>query len=85
MRDPLPSKKKLSPGHQHILTLIRKEARDDGWTPVSKAVAPLFTDANILGGPMPAELCEFESIGEGGRARLTQMGNNVLDAMAWLP
>lgn len=76
--------KKLSPGHKNILSLIRKGEKDDGWAPVSKVVAPLFTDKSIPGGAMPEELCEFEPVGDGGRARLTPQGREVLDAMAWL-
>lgn len=76
--------KKLSSGHKHILTLIRKGAKEDGWAPVSKVVAPLFIDKSIPGGAMPVELCEFEPVGDGGRARLTPLGHNILDAMAFL-
>jgi hypothetical protein len=77
---------KLTAGQKNILQLIRKGAKEDGWAPVSKVVAPIFTNKDIPGGAMPAELCEFEPVGEDGRgrARLTQEGNSVLDAMAWL-
>jgi hypothetical protein len=72
--------KKLTAGQKNILGLIRKGAKEDGWAPVSKIVAPLFTD-----GTMPAELYEFEPLDEGrGRARLTPLGANVLDAMAYI-
>lgn len=84
MADSLPDEQKLTAGQKNILQLLRKGAKEDGWAPVSKFVAPLFTDKNIPGGAMPAALCEFEPIADGGRARLTQMGNDVLDAMAWL-
>lgn len=73
---------KLTSGQKNVLGLIRKGAKEDGWAPVSKFVAPLFTDKHPA--QMPAELCEFEHIGEGGRARLTDKGNAVLDAMAYL-
>jgi len=76
--------KKLSPGHKNILSLIRKGAKEDGWAPVSKFVAPLFTDKTIPGGAMLVGDDERETAGEGGRARLTQEGSAVLDAMAWL-
>lgn len=75
---------KLTAGERHILTLIQRDAGLDGWTPVSKVVAPLFTDKKIPCGVMPNALCEFEPVGEGGRARLTQLGNNLLEAMLWL-
>lgn len=81
----LPDEQKLTPGQKNVLGLIRKGAREDGWAPVSKFVAPLFTDQNIPGGAMPKALCEFELLDEGrGRARLTQKGHDVLDAMVWL-
>lgn len=73
------SAEKLTAGQKNILALIRNGAKEDGWAPVSKVVAPLFTH-----GTMPKELFEFERVGEGGRARLTPTGNNVLDAMAYL-
>lgn len=77
---------KLSSGHKNLLGLVRKGADGDGWAPVSKPVARLFTDASLPGGCVPAALCEFEHIGEEGRgrARLTDEGNAVLDAMVWL-
>ena len=76
--------RKLTAGEKHILSLIRKDADADGWAPVSKAVKPLFTDRKIPCGVMPEALCEFEPVGDAGRARLTTLGNNLLDAMAWL-
>jgi hypothetical protein len=78
--------KKLSPGHQNVLRLIRKGEGADGWAPVSKQVAPIFAEKEIPGGAVPAELCEFEYVGDDGRgrARLTDEGNAVLDAMGWL-
>jgi hypothetical protein len=76
--------RKLNAGEKHVLALIRKGAGADGWAPVSRAVKPLFTDKNSPGGGMPEALCEFEPVGEGGRARLTTLGNNLLDAMEWL-
>lgn len=77
---------KLTAGEKHILKLIRRDADPEGWTPVSKAVAPLFTDKKIPCGTMPGALCEFEHVGDDGRgrARLTDEGKSVLDAMAWL-
>lgn len=82
----IPAHEKLSGGKKHILSLIRKEADSDGWTPVSKAVAPLFTNEKIPGGMIPRELCEFEPVGDDGRgrARLTEAGINLLDALVWL-
>lgn len=76
---------KLTEGHKHMLRLVRRDAGPNGWTKVSRNVAPLFEDAAIRGGPIPAALCEFESQDDGsGYARLTAAGNGLLDAMAWL-
>jgi hypothetical protein len=75
---------KLTAGEKHILTLIQRGADADGWAPVSKAVKPLFVDKKIPCGTMPTALCEFEAVGEGGRARLTTLGKNLLEAMLWL-
>jgi hypothetical protein len=75
---------KLTSGQKHILRLVRKGAASDGWAPVSKAVKPLFTDTNIPCGVMPGALVQFEAVGEGGRARLTELGNDLLEAMLWL-
>lgn len=78
--------RKLTSGEQHVLTLIRKGADAEGWAPVSKIVAPLFTNEKMAGGPMPRELCEFERLDDDGRgrARLTDAGKNLLDSLAWL-
>lgn len=76
------SEPKLNAGQKNILRLIRNGQKEDGWAPVSKFVAPLFTDDHPQ--KMPATLCEFESVGEGGRARLTPLGNSLVDAMAYL-
>lgn len=78
--------RKLTAGEQHVLTLIRKGADSEGWAPVSKIVAGLFTNPKMAGGPMPRELCEFEHVGNdgSGRARLTDAGRNLLESLAWL-
>lgn len=75
--------KKLTTGQRHLLTLVRKGKKEDGWAPVSKFVAPVFTNAAVKDA-IPKELCEFEQLGDGGRARLTPLGENILDAMACL-
>lgn len=73
------TKTKLNDGQVHFLRLIAKEQNNpDGWAPVSKPVYPLVQ-------AMPAELVELHPAEEGrGKARLTQAGQNLLDAMAWL-
>lgn len=86
MKEALTSEQKLDSGQKNILRLIRKGASADGWAPVSKAVAPMFSGPKPPWRGIPTELCEFEGVGDdgAGRARLTQEGNNVLDAMEWL-
>ena len=71
---------KLSTGQKHLLRLIVKDADLEGWAPVSE---PVFLVAKAS---LPPELVEFEHLGkEGrGRVRLTQLGSNIVDAMAWL-
>ena len=70
---------KLDIQHKHILKLINRDKKADGWTPVSKQLFP------VLSKNMPKELVEFEKSEDGGmRARLTEEGCNVVNAMAWL-
>ena len=85
-RNIVPNKRRLTSGQRHLLSLLKQDAKEDGWAAVSKPVARLFTDKQIPGGAMPEELCEFEYVGtEGaGRARLTQKGEAVLEALQWL-
>lgn len=74
-------RKPLDSGQKHLLRLLVKCRKDDGWAPVSSAVAPLVQ-------AMPCELVEFETTADldpgGGRARLTGEGENLMAAMAWL-
>jgi hypothetical protein len=72
--------RKLDAGQKHLLKLIAKEqACPDGWAPVSKIVYPLLE-------AMPGALVEVSRVGDEGRgrARLTEAGQSLLDAMAWL-
>ena len=71
--------KKLDGGEKNFLRLIAKgQEKYGGWAKVSKPVYPLVQK-------MPPELVEHEPDDDGrGRARLTQRGEAVLDAMAWL-
>jgi hypothetical protein len=71
---------KLDSGQKHFLRLIEKGQQcPDGWCPVSATLYPLVQMT------MPAELVEHHPAGDGsGRARLTDAGQNLLDAMAWL-
>lgn len=70
--------KKLEPEHQHIMNLIQRDREDSGWVTVSETLYPVLSEN------MPDELVEFELTDNGGRARLTQEGENVLNAMQWL-
>ncbi len=69
---------KLESEHKHIMRLIARDCDSEGWTAVSEALYP------HLSKNMPGELMEFEKLEEGGRARLTDEGENILNAMAWL-
>jgi len=69
---------KLDAGQKHMLKIIHRDADDDGWTEVSKHLFPVLSEN------MPTELIIFEKLQDGGRAKLTDEGNNVVSAMAWL-
>ena len=71
--------KKLDQGDKHFLRLIVQGRKPDGWTPVSSVVYPLVEK-------MPKELVELEQVGSdgAGRVQLTQQGQDIFDAMAWL-
>lgn len=70
--------KKLDGGEINFIGLIVKGRKDDGWTTVSKVLMPLTLK-------LPSELVEAEYFGEEGkgRARLTEKGQQVYDAMPW--
>ena len=71
--------KKLDGGEKNFLRLIAQgQEQHGGWAKVSRPLYPLVQK-------MPPELVEHETEDEGrGRARLTQRGEAILDAMAWL-
>ncbi|MDY6957613.1 MAG: hypothetical protein SVK08_00515 [Halobacteriota archaeon] len=69
---------KLDIHHVHILKLIERDRDVDGWVKVSESVF------NVVSENIPAQLAIFEKLENGGRARLTDEGQNVLNAMAWL-
>ncbi len=64
--------------HKHILTLIGRDADDEGWCVVSEQLYPVLSEN------MPTDLVIFEKLDAGARARLTEEGKNVLSAMKWL-
>ena len=70
---------KLDGGQKNLLRLAAQGADAEGWAPVSKPVFPLLER-------IPAALVELARVGEEGRGRvrLTQEGEKVVDAMAWL-
>jgi len=69
---------KLKPEQKHILKLIDRDKKQDGWTMVS------LTLYKILSKNIPAELATFELVGDVGRAQLTTEGQNIINAMKWL-
>ena len=70
---------KLSDGQKHLLKLAHRDAGPEGWAAVSKAVFPLLEK-------MPTELVELEIVGDEGRGRvrLTEEGESVITALAWM-
>lgn len=72
------SETKLDAGQRHVLKLIARDKKPDGWTTVSAVLYP------TLSKDTPTELAEFEPIGDAGRARLTPSGQGIVDAMEWL-
>lgn len=70
---------KLDEGQKHFMRLIQRDKKPDGWTTVS---AVLFECVTIS---LPEELAEFERNDDGsGRARLTELGEQIVDAMLYL-
>lgn len=69
---------KLEHQHKHIMKLIARDRKKDGWTRVSKALYP------HLSKNMPKELVAVEATEDGGRAKLTEEGQKIVDAMEWL-
>lgn len=64
--------------HKHVMKLIARDCNDDGWASISESLYP------SISGALPPELVELEKLEHGGRARLTDEGNNILSAMKWL-
>jgi hypothetical protein len=69
---------KLDHGQKHVLRLIDRDKKSDGWTTISAQLFPAISTS------LPAELATFEATADGGRARLTDLGFNILEAMLWL-
>ena len=69
---------KLDAGQKHILKLIARDKKEDGWTPVSSFLyKTLSTD-------IPNELATFEQLEVGGRAKLTDRGIALLESLIWI-
>lgn len=62
---------KLTSENEHLMKLIDRDKKEDGWTSVNKIVAPLVSS-------IPSELVIFEPSENGGRAKLTEAGQIVL-------
>jgi hypothetical protein len=68
----------LDHGQKHVLKLIARDQKADGWTKVSETLY------KSLSSNIPNELAIFEKLEDGGRAKLTEEGQDVINAMAWL-
>ncbi len=66
------TKRKLDSGIKHVMTLIQRDADHKGWTKVSSTLYPTISES------LPAELVEFQLVGEQYYGRLTQEGIIVL-------
>lgn len=63
---------KLDDRARHLLFLVQKGAKEDGWSRVSEMVWPLL---KII----PSELIESRKEDDGGYAKLTEKGQTILD------
>jgi hypothetical protein len=62
----------LDNGAKHLMRLVKKDRKEDGWATVSATVWPVVDT-------LPVELVEREQFPDGsGRARLTTAGETVL-------
>lgn len=70
---------KLEDSARDLLRLIeRSPVGDDGWRHVSQACCGLFTRSDFPSSKTPPELFEFEKLSDGGRVKLTERGEIVL-------
>lgn len=69
---------KLDAGQKHIMHLVARDAKPDGWTSVSEMLYPSISKS------LPPELVTLEKLETGGRAKLTVEGQAVLNAMEWI-
>jgi hypothetical protein len=71
-------KMKLDIQHKHIMKLIDRDKKEDGWASVSNQLYPHLCKN------MPAELVELCGEPDSFKARLTKKGENILEALAWI-
>lgn len=71
-------KTKLDEGYKQILRLVARDCDEHGWATVSSTLYP------VISKQMPPELLDFEKNDNGCRARLTDAGQEVVNAMAWI-
>lgn len=62
----------LNHSDKHLLRLVRQGKDAEGWAKVSEMVWPLVQS-------LPTELVTIEATDTGGRAKLTDAGETVLD------
>jgi hypothetical protein len=69
---------KLAPQHKHILKLVSRDKKADGYTPVSDVLYPYLVENT------PKELVEFSGVEGSYKARLTEKGKAILEALSYL-
>ncbi len=68
-------RQQLTSGDRHILKLIDRDKKPDGWTTCSEVVW------NGIVTKMPPQLVELDA--DNMRVRLSNEGENIIAAMAW--
>jgi hypothetical protein len=71
---------KLTTQQKHLLKLISRDKKPDGWTTVSKTLCNLLERMSL---DIP-ELVTFERIDDEGRIKLTEKGESIIAATAYL-
>jgi len=69
---------KLTGAQKHLIRLVKKGKGSDGWTAVSEALCKTVSEQ------IPSDLATFEKLVQGGRIQLTEKGESLLMAMAYL-
>lgn len=69
---------KLDAGQKHLMVLLDRDKKLDGWTPVSPVVYPFVAN-------LPQDFRELQVLDDQTcRGRLTATGQQILMAMEWL-